>query len=159
VVDVAAVQLGLMKGVQAVAFRQEVLERGLLANGPDGTVGSTELGIQVLWRWRSRRESGHPFVLTGRVVVDHSSFVSGFHLRVEIREMVESAGSPDGRVTRGVEAEEIDAGFALVDDIRSNIQLGKAREAGNRRRPASADSAHAERNDSDPTFSVEGVER
>src|SRR5208282_4146701 len=54
---------------------------------------------------------------------------------------------------------EVDTWFAIAGHVGSHIQFWKAREPGQRRKPASANSAHVKRHDPDPAPAIESVER
>src|SRR5579871_92946 len=72
--------------------------------------------------------------------------------------MVESARSTYRRKIRSVEAEEVNARFAVIGHVCPDIELWKARESRQRRKSAAANATHPERYYSDPASSVESVE-
>lgn len=80
------------------------------------------------------------------------------HDGVEVGEMKEGAGEGDGYGAGGVEAEEIDAGDATGGDVGADIEFGETGEAVDGRQAARMDVAHAEGDDAEPGFTVEGVE-
>jgi len=69
---------------------------------------------------------------------------------MKIGQAEKSARAPHGGKVGRVQAEEIDTGFAAVSNVGPHVQFRKMREARQRRKAASANSAHAKRNDSDP---------
>src|SRR6202041_535625 len=81
------------------------------------------------------------------------------HRCLERRQMIKRAGSPDCRKIGRVEAKEINSRLASKGYIGAHIQLRESREAGERRQPASPNSAHAKGSDSNPALAIEGVER
>src|ERR1700675_4434389 len=81
------------------------------------------------------------------------------HRCLKIGQMIERAGSPDCRTIGRVEAEEINSRFTSNGYIGADVQLRESREAGERRQPASSNSAHAKGNHSKPALAIEGVER
>src|SRR5438874_553456 len=101
--DVSAVQLAFVLGVQAITLRQEVLEgSGFRVENRSGrAVGRTE---------------GLP---TAATAVEQDLVATAAHrdLRREILEPVEPTGSLDGDSARGVEREEPDPGLAVTGDV------------------------------------------
>ncbi len=73
--------------------------------------------------------------------------------------MIKRARSPHSGTTRCVEAEEVDARFAVIGDIGAHIQFRQRGKSGYRREISGANAAHAERNDTDPALGTEGIER
>ena len=144
--DVATKDFASMNGVETVALSQEMLEWRLFADGAERAIGPAELRIL-------------PLVVADRFVADNPFSLGRFHFREEIREMVKGTGTPHGGVARGIEAEEIDPGFAVMGDIRSDIQLRKTRQARNRRQEVCTNPAHAKGDHSNPALSFESVER
>ena len=78
---------------------------------------------------------------------------------MKIRQVVEGARRPHCREIRGVEAEEVNAGFVVHSDVGTNVHLGETGEAGQRRDPAGTHAAHVERNHSDPSHTVVNLQR
>src|SRR5438270_8407926 len=80
------------------------------------------------------------------------------HSGMEIRQVIEGASSPDRKVAGDIQAEKINSSLASVAHIGPHVKFGEVRETWHSRQPATADSAHPERNDTDPALSVKGVE-
>src|SRR3989442_3727761 len=77
---------------------------------------------------------------------------------MKVGQMIERARGPNRGKIGGIQAEEEYARLPIVGYVRSDIEFRKARQSGQRRHGASANSTHVEGNDSDPTSAIERVE-
>ncbi len=134
---------------QAAALGQPVVERAGSGarHGAGGLVPGAEL----------RRRSAGVGPRAG--VADGVALCGARHAGVEVRQVVEAPGQSHGHGVRRVEAEEEDARFAVRDDVRADVQLGKRREPRQRRRESRPDAGHAKRDDAEPGLSLERVQR
>jgi len=144
-VDLAAVDLALLRRIKAIAFGEEVFEGRFVAEEDrcDGPVSGLKIGVCAM--------------ALGRIT-NGSVFFARTHGSVEIGEMVESAGRPHCGKVRRIEAEEVDSRLVPITDISAHVQFRKTRETWNRRDATGANAAHPEGDDAHPALSIEAVQ-
>src|SRR5215211_6256917 len=149
VMNVAAADVALpIRGIEAVALGQEVLERPgrALERLPHGAVAGREL--------RPRRAPVRARAPVANLVVHRTAV----HLCIEVGQVEGGPGEPDGHRVAGIQGEEPDAGLAPGRYVGAQVELREAREPGYARQEARPHTGHAERRDAQPGAAVEGVE-
>ena len=114
VMDMGPADFSVAKRVQAVAFRQEVLERFPVASPWRGDRAITATKLR---RARVLKTTASVFiVLTERL---------NRHLGVVIGQTIGGPRRPHGRPISRVEAEEINSGNVFVPHVGSDVEFGK----------------------------------
>src|SRR5579864_9403081 len=113
-------------GIEAVSLRQEVFERSALRikYRPNRPIAAIEYPA-----WSAT-------VCSPASVLDPSVPFLARHARAEIRQMKPRSRNGHRDRVRCVQAEKPHARFSIGHNVGSNIQFGKSRKPGNRRRPA-----------------------
>ena len=132
--------------IQAIALSQEVLERTRRRRERRavGLIGSDEL--------RSRMRLAHAFVADA--VVNRRDC----HRRRKVRQVEERSGGTHCESAPGVEAEEVHARSIGDPHVRSDVELGKCRDQGQRWNASGTHVRHGEWNDPKPRVVFEEVQ-
>src|ERR1700674_1752486 len=142
----AAIDAPAMDRVQAIAFGQPALDAVLVTD------------LHVSNRPIPGNELGG-CAMPARVVMNRAIEFFTSHRSMKIRQMIQRPCRPYGGQIRGIEAEEINSGFATIHYIGSHVQLGEPGESGQRGKSRSAYAAHAERRNGHPSLAAQGIER
>src|SRR5258708_39946264 len=124
--DFAAVDASVRNRIQAIALRQEVLQRSLLR-------------FKEFSCWpvlRLKNGTGRAWMRTLAFILNPAIDFAALHTRIEIEQMKGQPSRRHGYTICSIKAEEPNAGLALCRDIGPNIYLRKRREPWHRRRPA-----------------------
>src|SRR3954453_7414103 len=145
VVDLGACEASSVGRVQAVALRQEPLERARL-RVEHGAVRAVAAAKPAPSLFDPRALVRDPLAVTRRR-----------HARVEVRELVRASRGLHGKPARRIEAEEPDPGLVVERDVRPHVQLEERAHAGQRHEPAPAEPGELEGRDPDPGAAVVDV--
>src|ERR1700722_11816844 len=144
--DLAAQDLLVVRGVETVALGEPVFERSFFAKA------------SFCGRTIPPPKFCGTAVTTGGIV--NATFdLGGIHFGVEIGQAVKRPSGPDRGQVGSVETEKIYSGLAAMGHIGADIELGKMGKARQRRESAGVDAAHVEGDDPDPALAVESIER
>src|SRR5579884_710602 len=142
-VDLGAERPAAVLGVEAVALRQELLQRPRL-----GTEQRPASAVR-----RAERCAG-----PSRLVPDVVGLAHAAHLRMVVRQPVEPLGALHRHRARRVEREEPDARLGVTGDVRPHVQLRERGEARQRREPAQPEVREQERRDAEPGAALVRIE-
>jgi hypothetical protein len=80
------------------------------------------------------------------------------HRSMEIWQVIKRPRSRDRKVAGDIQAKKINSRLTSVGHVGPHVQFGETRETWHSRQPASPDTAHPERNDTDPALCVECIQ-
>src|SRR6266403_4419067 len=134
--------------VQAIPFRQKILQRSTLCFEPRTFAAVTCLQLFA---------SAAPIVAS-REIFNSLRLCSRIHSRVEIRKMEPKSCDLNCQDTRCVQTKKPYARLALRGNVGAHIQFRKCRKPRDRRRSTQPHSRHRARHNADPRLSVKRIQ-
>src|SRR3954447_5885674 len=147
-VDLGAVDAGLVGGVEAVALGEKVLERA--RRWHERVARAAVPPLEDEWPGPLAPDAGVP---------DRASAPHGLHARLEVGQFVRPPRRLDRDQARGVEAEEPDSRLPVDRHVRADVQLREGGHDRQRQRAAQAEAGQHERRHPQPGAAVVLLDR